>query len=251
MFYTTLSQASLDEYQVEKLVSSYSYLLQNLSHEFRTPLQIILGYVKLLEDQQLGQIADEQALAIQSIDESANRLLSIFLKLEALYSVDRNRTLESVNLAKLIQKQLSNHQEKFTLSNIICELITHRPDLEICGVAVEIELALNGLIENAIKFMPNGGVIRIRLYERNGYAYLMIRDQGIGINQQDLPLVFKPFYQVDASGTRLYGGLGLGLTAAKSIIHDHGGSLIVTSHLGRGTTFLIKLPLSLPEHRQT
>jgi signal transduction histidine kinase len=103
------------------------------------------------------------------------------------------------------------------------------------------QLFLN-LVDNAIKYTPAGGSVRLRLYKQDGWAYFEVSDTGIGIPQEDLPHIFDRFYRVDKARSRAQGGSGLGLSIAKWVAKAHNGDILVESEVNVGTTFTVKLP---------
>ena len=109
----------------------------------------------------------------------------------------------------------------------------------------QIEQVLINLLDNAIKYTPNGGRVDIRAEESGDLLTVHVSDTGIGIMSQDLPRVFERFYRVDKARSRQSGGTGLGLAIVKHIVETHGGSVTVQSEYGRGTTFVFTLSRSL------
>jgi signal transduction histidine kinase len=102
--------------------------------------------------------------------------------------------------------------------------------------------AITNLLTNACKYTPAGGKVELRLAEKYRQAIIEIEDSGIGIPEADLPHIFERFYQVDSDRSRTTGGFGLGLAIAKQIVEAHGGQIVVSSEVERGTIFTIKLP---------
>jgi signal transduction histidine kinase len=103
---------------------------------------------------------------------------------------------------------------------------------------------LLNLLDNAVKYTPAGGEISVALSSQNGNAIIIVSDTGIGIPSEDQPRIFDRFYRVDKARSRALGGAGLGLSIARWIVEGHGGSLSVSSSVGRGSTFTVNLPLN-------
>jgi signal transduction histidine kinase len=101
---------------------------------------------------------------------------------------------------------------------------------------------LDHLLDNAIKFSPNGGVIHVILGQEADVVFVRVQDEGIGLSPEQVEQVFDRFYQVDGSSTRRYGGTGLGLALVKEVVEAHGGAVWVDSQLGEGSTFSVFLP---------
>jgi CheY-like chemotaxis protein len=110
--------------------------------------------------------------------------------------------------------------------------------------------AFDCLVENAIKFTPHGGRVEVQGYMVPGWTCLAVSDTGVGIEPDKLPYLSTSFYQVDGSTTRRYGGLGLGLTLARSVVEEHCGQIEVESLPGQGSRFIVKLPLTSPDNSQ-
>jgi signal transduction histidine kinase len=105
---------------------------------------------------------------------------------------------------------------------------------------------LDNLIGNALKFTPPGGLIEVSVEDAGDYERVLVRDTGIGIPSDKLEKIFEPFYQIDGSTTRRFGGAGLGLAIVKQIVEAHGGQVGVTSELGKGSTFFFTVPKYRP-----
>jgi signal transduction histidine kinase len=118
---------------------------------------------------------------------------------------------------------------------------------EIHADGVKINIALSNLVKNAIQFTDNGGTTTIKISEDSGYYKTEVVDNGIGIPSKDLPKLFDRFFQVEEHLTRKHGGMGLGLSVAKSMVELHGGRIWVESEEGKGSTFTFLLPMGEPE----
>ncbi len=112
----------------------------------------------------------------------------------------------------------------------------------IMGDVEYIPFIFRSLVDNAIKFSPDGGTIRISIFEDDGYVHVSLKDEGIGIPKDEIDNVFKRFYQIDGSMSRKYGGSGLGLYVSKNIVEIHDGVIWVESEEGKGTTVHVKFP---------
>jgi two-component system phosphate regulon sensor histidine kinase PhoR len=216
----------------------------NVSHELRTPLTFIKGYVELLRD---GAHAEPEKAAnfLSVIDKHVNQLTNLvddlleISKLESRAGLPRRVQLngsETVRkLAELFAPALAKKNQTLTLK-LPAELppISGDPDY--------LERALSNLIDNAIKYTPANGTITISASASGDKVTIQVADTGIGIPASDLQRVFERFYRVDKSRSREMGGTGLGLAIVKHIAQAHGGSVDVSSEVGKGTTFSITLP---------
>ena len=112
------------------------------------------------------------------------------------------------------------------------------------GSAGDLALLVRNLVDNAIRYTRPGGTIAVRIVQTDGMVELTVADSGLGIPTKDLPRVFERFYRVDRARSRETGGTGLGLAIVKHVAENHGGSVDVTSELGRGSTFMVTIPSS-------
>jgi signal transduction histidine kinase len=148
-----------------------------------------------------------------------------------------------LDLANLMRKLLADFQvaaEQAGLS-LTAQIADDLPPVS--GDAQHLLRVMDNLLGNALKFTPVGGQISVRLWRDGPQAVLEVADTGIGIPPDQLERVFERFYQVDGSTTRRYGGTGLGLALVKEIVEAHGGQVSVSSQVGQGSTFTVRLPL--------
>jgi signal transduction histidine kinase len=221
--------------------------IANISHELRTPLAHMVGYIDLLDEEALGPLSDEQRRAVAVLKKSYRRLGSLidnllFLSFDTEESLPLN--LQVTPLAPLIENIVQNHVEKARSAGV--ELLKEVPD-SLPSVYVDpekLDWALVQLVENSIKFNREGGKVLIKAEQANDRVELSVADTGIGIPEKKVKEIFKPFYQIDGSSTRKYGGAGLGLTLAKRIIESHGSKIEIDSKEGEGTRISFLLPLS-------
>jgi K+-sensing histidine kinase KdpD len=219
--------------------------IQNVSHEMRTPLAVVLGYAELLESGELGELKTEQSGPMSVI---VRRLRGLSMMLEdflVILEVEAgDQALELLDMAQLVKTVLAKVESSITQAKLNLQLdIT--PDLpEISGVSVHLCRVIENLLGNAIKFTPTGGSIRIQLSGDEKEIMLDISDTGIGIPDEQLPRIFERFYQVDGTSTRRYAGIGLGLALVKEVVQAYGGSVAAESRIGEGSTFTVTLPVA-------
>lgn len=234
------------EHQVEKMKTEF---LSNISHELRTPLTPIMGYSELLRRKQVPRA--RAVTFLEAISASGKRLERIIEMLVDFSAMEAGRLVPKKGLvdldevtAELVRKwsaETKKHRfERRGFSRL--PNVTVDPRL--------IPAAVGELIDNAVKFSPKGGkvvVVADSGVGRNGSGDLRISvmDQGIGITKEQLRVIGKDFVQVDASETRSYGGLGLGLAYVRRVVEAHGGSLEVESAPGKGSVFTLVLPASV------
>jgi PAS domain S-box-containing protein len=223
-----------------------------VSHELRSPLNPILGWSKLLRTRQLSEQKKEYALEViernaQIQAQLINDLLDVSRILRGKLSLNKTQ----VDLGLTIQSALETVQLALDAKSIqICTEID--PALRmVSGDADRLQQVVWNLLSNAVKFTPEGGQVSVRLEYLDSHAQITITDTGKGIHPNFLPHVFDRFRQEDATTTRQFGGLGLGLALVRYLVELHGGQVKADSRgEGHGATFTVKLPL-LPPHLTT
>jgi two-component system sensor histidine kinase ResE len=230
------------EYQVERMKREF---LANVSHELRTPLTPIIGYSEIMSKRDVpGEQAREFA---GSILESARRLERIVAMLVDFSAIEAGRltvATEPLEVGPVVDEAVGAWRDRSE---------RHRFDIEVPQLLPPAQVnpslfrrMLDELLDNAVKYSPEGGVVRVAVGSRNSNGRRMLRievsDQGIGIEPGNLARIFQDFKQVDASDTRTFGGLGLGLTFVKRLAEAHGGAVDADSHPGRGSTFRFTVP---------
>jgi two-component system NtrC family sensor kinase len=226
--------------QIDRLKNEF---VHTVSHDLRSPLTAILGYIDLLE--RVGPINDQQRefinrvqTSVQSITALVNDLLELG-RIEAGFDTQKELvplegivryTLETVGM-QIADKRLNLH----------LELPTDIPQIR--GNPIRLRQMLDNLISNAIKYTPEGGDVTIELEAQNDQVILRISDNGPGIPPADQPHVFEKFYRA-SNVPKGIGGSGLGLAIVKSIVDNHQGRIWVESMIGQGATFTVVIPLS-------
>jgi len=215
----------------------------NVSHELRTPLTIIRGFVETLED---GALADP---------ERAREFLGLISK----HSRQLANLVENLlDLSRLESPQVLRKQIRFDLGSVVNRVVDLQGPIAqkkaqslrldstllppIVGDPEYLERAVSNLVDNAVKYTPEGGMIRVSTRSEEGRVIVEVTDTGIGIPEADLSRVFERFYRVDKSRSRDMGGTGLGLAIVKHVVQSHGGTIEASSRLGQGTTFRMALP---------
>jgi len=217
----------------------------NVSHEIKTPLTAIKGFVETLLS---GAVDDPEAARrfLRIIENHANRLAAIIedlMKLSEIEQKGRNRGIELKREA--IAPVIRNAVE-------VCRVLADEKKIAVevdCDEAVAAEInahfleqAVVNLVDNALKYSGTGKMVRVRSRLIGDSIEIRIEDEGIGIPRSHLPRLFERFYRVDKSRSRKEGGTGLGLAIVKHIVQAHGGAIDVESALGKGSTFIIRMP---------
>lgn len=242
--------------EADRLKSTF---LATMSHELRTPLTSVIGYSEMLLEGLAGAVNDEQREYLRTILAKADQLLQLIssiLDVSMLESGSLEIRREPVLLRPLVDSVITSLGEKLRKRHITIE--ETEPGLpRVVGDSRQIREVLRNLLTNAIKFTPDGGEIGITLdigpMKPDGVARedevgvrMIVSDSGIGISPEEQVHIFEPFFQVDSSSTRQYGGSGLGLTLAKRYVEAHGGYIWVDSTPGHGSAFTVSLP-AVPE----
>ena len=238
-------QVAYDE--VRKLDELKSAFIRNVSHELRTPLALIEGYIELLLDEQMGELQPEQLKALSLVaDKSSdlNRLVNDIISLQTIGAMGFD--MELLNTSALVADAVEALRPKGDKAGIqlVLSVVSEAEALQVQGDARRLNQVLNHLLDNAVKFSPNGGVVSLALERESEMVVIQVKDEGIGLSRDQLDRVFDRFYQVDGSATRHFGGAGLGLALVKEVVEAHGGAVWAESEgiAGKGCTFTLCLP---------
>jgi signal transduction histidine kinase len=237
-------QRALD--RLSELNALKSNFISNISHELRTPLTHIKGYLDLLSDGGLGPLTKAQAQAIDVLMRAENRLEQLIEDLIQFSLAARGElslNLTTTQLDKLIQISVDRSKQKALPKDIklLIEVSEQLPPIKID--IDKFGWVLSQLLDNAIKFTPIGGVVKVQATEESGLITVAVMDTGIGIPAKHITEIFEPFHQLDSSTTRRYAGTGLGLAMVRRIIESHGSEIKVESVVDKGTRFEFNLPI--------
>ena len=213
--------------------------VSSVSHEFRTPLTSILGYVEIL-------LADEpeesQREMLEIIRRNSERLLTLVSDLLASRNGQLIVTPHTVDVAELVRSSVSSALPKATASGVVLEAETPAK-LEAHVDGARISQVLDNLVSNAIKYSPDGGNVLVSLARQDGHLECRVRDTGMGMTAEDAAEVFAKFFRTSSVRRTAIPGVGLGLPISKAIVEAHGGTIGVESTLGQGTTFTFRVPV--------
>jgi signal transduction histidine kinase len=213
--------------------------LTTVAHELRTPLMTANGYLQLL---QKGAVSQEQlAGVIDTIARNANQIAALVNDILFLQEIELVLPeFQDVDINEIARNVADNHKEKAEARGI--QLKVQEENVPpVNGDAKSLERALTALVDNAIKFSPQGGKVQVEVSTKDSKIIVTVEDHGIGIAPEAMPNIFNRFYHLEKSGNDLFGGLGLGLSIARQVIKQHGGKLELESTPGRGSTFTITL----------
>lgn len=237
-----------DTTEQEKEERERRLFVSNVSHELRTPLTSVKSYLEALDDGALSEPVAPDFVKV-SLNET-NRMMRMVTDLLSLSRIDNETSQLDIELTNFtafitfilnrfdkIKSQSQEDTKKY-------ELIREYP---ITPIWVEIDTdkmtqVIDNILNNAIKYSPDGGKIRVGMKTTDAQLIISISDEGLGIPKKDLPRIFDRFYRVDKARSRAQGGTGLGLAIAKEIIKQHKGFIWAKSEYGKGSTFTIVLP---------
>jgi len=221
--------------------------LASMSHELRTPLNAILGIAEGLLDQFYGTLNERQTRSVQLVEHSGRHLLALIndiLDVSKIESGELMLEMETVPVSSICAGslqfiKLAASKKNITVHSEIDEQVSY-----IQADSRRLKQILINLLSNAVKFTPDHGAIGLQVAgdPENEVAQFTVWDTGIGIAQEDIPRIFKPFVQLDSSLSRQFPGTGLGLSLVKRMTEMHGGSVSVDSTPGRGSRFTVTLP---------
>ncbi len=230
--------------RLENMDRERSEFVSNASHELKTPLSSI----KILTESLLYQDGLNESVYkefLSDINKEIDRLTNIISGLLTLAKADSEAealTMDNILLSALVYKVVAA-VKPIANGKDVALTYTVASELEIECDALKVSLALTNLIDNAIKYTRKGGAVSVTVQRAGGNAAVVVKDNGRGISEKDLPYIFDRFYRVDKARARDTGGSGLGLHIARKIALLHGGSIDVQSEEGKGSTFTLYLPL--------
>jgi DNA-binding response OmpR family regulator/anti-sigma regulatory factor (Ser/Thr protein kinase) len=223
-------------------------LLPIISHELRTPIAAIKGFITTLLSNHCYWDEHEREAFLENMNENVDQLSRLVENVLEIGRLDKGLQCHKrpTHLDYLVQRVLHNLSFRATRCEFVNEVPAHLPTVS--ADPLKVERVLHSLLENAIKFSPQGGSIRVLAQVKGKEIEVGVQDQGIGIHPEHLPHIFKKFYQAETS----QGGIGLGLYITQRLVHLHGGRIWAKSQPDRGTTIYFTLPTSdtrlIPEH---
>lgn len=228
----------------ERANHAKSNFIANISHELKTPLNIIMTYLEYLLEEQEGKLNNEQKEILEIAYNNSERLeylIRDLLELSLLESQKVRFNYTEININKFIMNLINDRM--LMMKNKDLDIVVQIPEKDVILICDTLRLrqVIDNLIDNAIKF-SNGGYIEIELKEKQSNIEIVIRDSGIGIEEGKIDDVFEPFYQIDDTFSKKYKGVGLGLSIVKKIINAFGGEISVKNNTDRGCRFKITIP---------
>ncbi|MCF6248550.1 MAG: ATP-binding protein [Desulfobacula sp.] len=232
--------------RIRRLERMHEQFAANVSHELKTPLTTIKGFIETIQGMPADNAIKESERFLNIIEKNVNRMVDLINDLLALSRLERLQgtdiVFEDQNIAVLIQVAVSTCNTKIKEKKMIVDIdcpnnLTAMVDSSL------LEQAIINLVDNAVKYSPQGSCIFVKVGQQDGFINIVVADEGPGIGQDHLPKIFNRFYRVDKARSRREGGTGLGLAIVKHIIQYHRGKIDVESIRGRGCAFKISIPV--------
>jgi PAS domain S-box-containing protein len=244
----TNEQLLLTNAQLARATRLKDEFLANMSHELRTPLNAILGMSEVLLEEVYAPLTDRQKKALTTIEKSGRHLLELINDILDLSKIESGKVdleLQPVSVSHLCDSSLTFVKQQANQKNIQIKSNVPKEIGEVIVDERRMRQILINLLNNAVKFTPNGGRVMLEVEADNPAETISFRvkDTGIGIAPEDMGKLFQAFVQVDSSLTRNYSGTGLGLALVRRIAELHDGSVTLESEVGKGSCFTVILPL--------
>lgn len=240
--FNELEQANAELNELDQLKTDFIAIA---SHELRTPLSVILGYVSFLRDESGPEMMEQ----FDNVLQAAVHLRTLIQDMLNLRYVDAGTamlTRTKVDLAALVQNMNLEQDETAVAKDQTIQVALPENELLVLIDQDMMEVIIGNLLNNAVKFTPKGGQIKVKVQRQGREAWFRIKDSGIGVPEDQLERIFKRFYQVESPLRRQHEGMGLGLSIAKELVELHSGRIWAESSNEHGSEFIIALRLELP-----
>lgn len=239
-----------DRTEISRTEAMRHDFVANVSHELKTPVGAISLLAEALDDAADDEEAVRRFAGRMSI-ESARlaALVQDIIELSRLQGKDTVRAGEPVDLTQIVNEAVDRSRMQAEARDITIR-VAGEGLAQVFGDHDQLMTALRNLIDNAVRYSPDGTTVGVGLKSVRGLAQVSVTDQGVGIPEEEQDRIFERFYRIDAARSRQTGGTGLGLSIVKHVISNHGGEVTVWSQLGRGSTFTVRLPEMEPDAGQ-
>lgn len=240
---TDLERTNKSLRELDTLKSNF---LATISHELRTPLTAITGFAHLLATGKIGPLNDGQSDILRRVLTQSDRLANVINDLIEIVEIDSgstvNMTVQPVDPLNVLVEILPKLEHRRASKSAHVEPVARGRVPLILADPKGLSRIFYHLIDNALKFSNEGGVVKIRFFPREDELAIQIRDYGIGIPPEKLRTIFDSFYQIDGHLARVHQGMGIGLTLTRKLVHGAGGRLEVESSPGKGSRFTLIFP---------
>jgi len=240
---------SQDITELERTDAMRRDFVANVSHELKTPLTVLSGFLETMRELPLSEA--ERTRYLELMEQQAGRMRHIVSDLLVLATLEGDGKLPSDQMIDMRAVIQHLQDDAASLSGGRHHISFETDEgLTVTGVETEILSALGNLVTNAIRYTPDGGKIHVDWHAAGGSAVFSVTDSGLGIPAADIPRLTERFYRVDRSRSRDTGGTGLGLAIVKHVLQRHDAQLEVKSEVGRGSRFIVRFPVSRTTRRQ-
>ena len=222
--------------------------LATLSHELRTPMASVIGWATFLSKEIGDDPQHREALgAIVDASRVQQRLIEDLLDVSRIVTGKMEIRDEQVDLKEIVSQAVASISHEAGRRGVAVEKRFPTGDVKLLGDSHRLQQVVRNLLSNAVKFSHEGGTVLILVAEKSGHAVIRVRDEGVGIDPEFLPMLFDRFAQQDGTSTRQHGGLGLGLSIVRHIVGLHAGRVYARSEgIGKGAEFVVEIPLTRP-----
>ncbi len=233
------------EIQNEKVkkTNMMSRMMSNISHDFKTPLTSLIGYIELIK--QSDDLSKEELREYLDIIHNKayylNSTLENFFYLSRLESKDEKLNIEEINLTDVIQEQIVFFYNDFKKLGISPDIKIHEEDMYVLADKISVSRILNNLLGNSLKYGKDGDKVGVSTKEDSDYVYVEVWDNGKGIDSKDLKLIFERLYTVEDSRSTMLSGTGIGLSIVKQLVEGNKGTISVESTSFKRTSFTFSL----------
>ncbi len=231
--------------ELDKLKSDFIAIA---SHELRTPLGLILLYAAMLRDQ-MGVNEGQQLDAVLRAAMRLRHIIETMLNLRYLETGEMKLVLEQFDLCMEVQDACEDYEAIAESGGLTLTTDFPAKGINVLADREKVRVVLDNLISNAVKFTPAGGRVQVGLSCQEDQVEVTVTDTGVGISPEELDRIFDRFYQVEDHMTRHHGGMGLGLSIVKGLVKLHGGRVLAESVPGRGSRFVVWMPMTVSKER--
>jgi two-component system phosphate regulon sensor histidine kinase PhoR len=218
-------------------------MIELMTHQLKNPLMGAMVHLEELEELGDGNLNEEMVYDVQVIREQLDRMERLIKRILNRQRIqNRSARFEPVDLPQLVRAVVAEHKPLATSKHLKLDVEIKEPLPAISGDLERLTETISNLLDNAIKYTPPEGKIKVCLRADSGQVLLSVSDTGIGIPMEHQTRVFERFYRVEASGTEGVGGMGMGLSLTKAIVEEHNGKIWLESEPQHGTTFYVSLP---------
>lgn len=239
-FYSIIARDISERYELENMKDEF---VVNVTHELRSPLTGVIGYLELLRSGAFGEVNDDMGEALADVDTASHQMLELINDLLDLWRAEGRVAADMVDLplGEVVEAAVRTVRpvaagKRIALSFDADELVT-------MGDRRQLERAFLNVVSNAVKFTPVGGSVSVTVRAVDGRAEVRVADTGVGIPAAEVEAVFQRFYRASTAEQASIPGTGLGLPLVREVIRSHGGDAVIESVVGEGTTFVIDLPI--------